>query len=77
MNTIMFIENIEHSFIVVVSRKYTNLSPFFLMRREGVPGKITVNLRIKISDANKCDEHNSTLVPKYLHIHGKMFFKLN
>ena len=30
-------------------------------------GKISINLRSKIRDANKCDKHSSKLVPKSPH----------
>ena len=67
MNTIMFIQNIEHSYNVV-SRKYTKfVSFFFSWDGECVAGKINADLRSKISDANKRDEHSM-----YLHIQGKM-----
>ena len=75
MNTIMFIQIIKHSYIVV-SRKYTNFPTcFFSWDGEFVPGKINANLRSKINDVSKRDEHSSTLVPKYLHIEHMMVFK--
>ena len=68
MNTIMFIQNIEYSYIVV-SKKYTHfINFFFSWDGECDPGKINTNLWIKISDDN-----SSTLIPKYLHIQGKIF----
>ena len=39
----------------------------FSWDEECLPGKINVNLRSKLTDANKRDEHSSKLVPKSPH----------
>ena len=38
----------------------------FSWDEECLPGKIKVNLRSKVRDANKSDDNSSKLVPKYL-----------
>ena len=68
MGTIMLIQNIEHSYILV-SRAYTNFVSYFSSWDEKrVNGEINANLRNKIRDANKYDEHSSKLLSKSLRI---------
>ena len=68
MGTIMLIQNIEHSYILV-SRTYTNFVSYFSSWDEKrVNGEINANLRNKIRDANKYDEHSSKLLSKSLRI---------
>ena len=67
----MFIQNIEH-LNIYVSSKYANFVNFFLSwDEECVPGKINTNLRSKIRDTNKRDEHSCKVVPKSLHAEGR------
>ena len=64
----------------MVSRKYTNFVSFCSRETSNacLPGKINVNLRSKIRDANKCDEHSSKLVRKSPHTYStKCYFKIN
>ena len=58
----------------MVSRKYTNFVSFCSRETRNIfgrltneSGKINVNLRSKIRDENKRDEHSSKLVSKSTH----------
>ena len=69
----MLIQNIEHSYYIVVLRKYTNFVSFFSPEMRNVfHDKINADLQSKIRDANKCGEHSSEFVPRSLHIQHKM-----